>query len=304
MPTFDFEDPISVQDDFWLFVRAQGEDLDPDIAAPLLKYVDHITFPMMLGQIVRRDPTLSRIKWTAEYPTEPAECPVMVYTLLSRTPGLGGVETFKPRVRYSYTTSDGTRVNVLGQWMTCIFRFDCCANTAQEADSILFQLENLIRNSVWEFQQLGVKEILFQEQLSDMLLPRDEKRIITRSMNWMVQLEYLDVRTTPSIKDIRLQVMLPKAEFVDTVVRGRSLLETDTLSQTYIMQILAVSDPHDDGVAREQDYIEDVDFVVLYNPKTALTDIAWLEPGKRPAPGSTYYVRYLHWTAFSSLFIP
>jgi hypothetical protein len=269
----------------------------------LLKYLDYLTFPKAIGEVVRDTADFAGVQYVRDMPREPAAVPAIAYRLVSRVPGMDGIETRKSRLRFAFPNEDSSVTEVWSQWMTCTYQFDVCHHTGPEVDDLGQQFDRLLRDSVGLFLKLGVSEFVFDEQVEDHLLV-PSKGISVLSLRWTARLENLEFRTSPTIQSLRLRVFQPQAEDVEAVVRGDSVENADSLHQTFISAVMIVSDPSPSGIARLSDYLQGVDYVVLYDPVTAQSALRWLDPGKRPSPGSTYYVRYLHWTAFSRLSIP
>jgi hypothetical protein len=274
----------------------------------LLKYIDHITFPRVIGELVRNHPDLGAqgrgVVYTAAYPKVKGQIPAIVYRLIRRTPGMQAVETRKPRLRASYPNEDGSVTEVWSQWMTCLFQFDVCAETADEAEDLLYKFDHLVRDNVGLFLSLGASEVVFEEQLIDQLLP-STMDVVTRSIRWLARLESIEYRTVSTIDQIRIRTFYPQEETYEEVVRQPTIDDLDILPQTYVSRVLCVAGTDSpSGIARTPDYIEDLDYEVVFQHQTAQVALRWLEPGRRPAPGTSYYVRYLHWTAFSTLYLP
>lgn len=278
-------------------------DSVPPVAPYLLKVVDYVSFPRILGQLVRIDPQFRSVEYTEDFPSDKPNTPIIVYRMVKRVPGWNGVETKKPRLRFWFRTEDNAIMEIWSQWMTCIYQFDCCASSSVEADELCFNLDWFIRNNVGIFLSMGANELVFQEQLEDHLLERTND-IKVRSIRWMARLESLEYRTTPVLNQVNIRVFEPQEEAYEAVVRGPDTDTIDELQQTYIAKIVFVSDPSPSGTARTFDYIPGLDFLTLYNEITQKTALKWQEAGKRPAPGATYYVRYVHWTAFARLRVP
>jgi hypothetical protein len=275
----------------------------PPVAPYLLKIVDYVSFPRILGQLIRLDPQFENVKYTEDLPHDGPNTPVIVYRMVRRTPGMDKVETRKPRLRFWFRNEDNTITEIWSQWMTCLYQFDCCASSSQEADDLVYKLDWFIRNNVGIFLGMGASELVFEEQLEDALLPKTGD-VVVRSLRWMARLESLEYRNTQVLSQVNIRVFEPQEEAYETLIRGADTDTIDELQQTYIANIAFVSDPIPSGTARTQDYYPGVDFLVLYNSQTQKTALKWQEAGRRPAPGATYYVRYVHWTAFSRLRVP
>ena len=217
---------------------------------------------------------------------------------------MDGVATRKPRLRFWYKNDeDQTMLEVWSQWMTCIYQFDCVASTSQAADDLLYKLDWFIRNNVGIFLSMGASELVFQEQLEDVLLPKTDD-LIVRSIRWMARLENLEYRTDPLINQATIRVFEPTEIAIESVVRNSDQNTPDELQQTFISDILIVSDPSPSGIALTTDYVPNVDYLILYNRETHKTALQLLEAGKNPAFGATYFVKYAHWTAFSRIRLP
>jgi hypothetical protein len=213
------------------------------------------------------------------------------------------IETRKPRLRKIYHEDDGTLTEIWSQWMTCIFQFDIVAPSAVEADDITWKFDWLLRNNVGHFLNLGASEMVFDEQLEDALLPRDNDNVV-RSLRWLVRLDNTSSTNKEALQLVRIRCLYPQEDTYEQLVRGSAVDLPDTLSQTHVSKILYVSDPSPSGIARTEDYLPGIDFVIIYDPQTALTHLLWQEAGRQPAPGAVYFVRYLHWTAFARLSVP
>jgi hypothetical protein len=275
----------------------------PPVAPYLLKIVDYISFPRILGQLIRLDPQFENVEYTEDFPRDRPNTPMIVYRMIRRVPGMDKIETRKPRLRFWFRTEDNTITEIWSQWMTCIYQFDVCASSSQEADELVYKLDWFIRNNVGVFLGMGASELVFQEQLEDQLVPNTTD-VVTRSIRWMARLESLEYRNTQVLNQVNIRVFEPQEEAYESMVRGADTDTIDELQQTYIANIACVSDPSPSGTARTQDYVPGVDFLVLYNDQTQKTALKWQEAGRKPAPGSTYYVRYTHWTAFARLRVP
>lgn len=269
----------------------------------LLKAVDYISFPRVIGELLRVDPQFSNVEYTADFPKQRPNAPLIAYRLLRRTPGMNGVERYKPRLRFWFTNEDLTITEIWSQWMSCLYQFDICASSSDEADDLVYKFDTFLRNNVGKLLALGASEVVFEEQLEDALLPNTED-IVVRSIRWLARLEQMEFRNEQSLSQVNIRVFEPSTEDYEPVVRQDTIDIPDQLVQTYITQIEFVSDYSPSGIARTMDYVPNVDFLVVYDTRTNKTMIKWLEPGKRPAPGTTYYVRYLHWTAFARLRVP
>lgn len=277
----------------------------PPVAPYLLKIIDYISFPRVLGQLLRLDPQFSGVEYTEDFPKDKPNTPLVIYRLVKRIPGADKIETRKPRVRFWFKNEDNTITEIWSQWMTCIYQFDCCASSSKEADELVYKLDWFIRNNVGTFLGMGASEVVFQEQLEDALLPNNLDMVI-RSIRWMARLESLEYRNTQVLSQVNIKVFEPQEETFEVVVRGPDTDTIDELQQTYIANICFVSDPSSGStsIARTQDYVPGLDFLVLYNEQTQKTAFKWQEAGRKPEPGATYYVRYVHWTAFARLRVP
>jgi hypothetical protein len=274
----------------------------------LIKYLDHVNFPKVVGELVRNDLDLGDkgrgVGYGAAFPKLKGNCPKIVYRLLRRTPGSEGKETRKPRLRGRVTNPDGTLTEVYSQWMTCLFQFDCCAETADEADDILWKLDRLIRSNVGLFLSLGASQVVFEEQLQDALL-KDTEDIEVRSIRWLVRLEAIEHVVVPGISEIRIRAFYPQEETAELVTRGADIDTPDELTEPHVTGIIHVSTTNTSGgTAVTDDYIEGIDFTVQVDESTYKASLVWLEPGKKPTPGTQYYVRYAYWTAFCTLYLP
>jgi hypothetical protein len=286
----------------------------------LLKYIDHVTFPKVVGEIVRHHPVLKRLTYAEEHLAQDQvrDLPRLVWRLKRRTPGKQGLEPYKGRLRPDSTwrNDDGTFSQLYAQYMTCLWQFDVVAGSGAEANELLQEFEHAMLESLPLFKQLGMDDLLFDEQLEDDLLrPTGDAQI--RSIRFRTFMEQIRIRTLGGIDEVRIRVFEPQEESWETVVRGTG--DYDVLSQTHIAEVLCVADAQPDGIARAAapvyyaeeslhndpaEYVVGTDYVVLHDPNEAKAAIQWLPPGRKPVTGASYDVRYLFWTAFATLYLP
>ncbi|HYT45349.1 MAG TPA: hypothetical protein VEP90_23680, partial [Methylomirabilota bacterium] len=111
----------------------------PPVTPFLLKAVDYISFPRILGELVRNDPQFSGVLYTEDFPTATRpQTPMITYRMIKRVPGMDKIATRKPRLRFWYKNDDQTITEIWSQWMTCIYQFDMITSTSQEADDLLY----------------------------------------------------------------------------------------------------------------------------------------------------------------------
>jgi hypothetical protein len=302
--------------------------LDPDFrVVRLLKYIDQQTFPQIVGELVRNHPDLRHVSYSNVFDSENGETrdlPKIVWTLKHRLPGKADIERYKARLRPDSTwrNEDGSWSKLYAQYMNCLWQFDVLSRNASEADEILYRFESALMGAISEFKILGPFELFFEEQLEDVHLPKT-KDVHVRSIRFRTFMEQNHVQTVGSIDEIRLRTFTPQDQGWETVVRGATSPERqpqlDILTQTHISNILCVSAEQPTGIARASEpivygtasdhrdaaeYVKGVDYDTVYERETGLTGIEWLAPGKKPAAGESYFVRYIYWTAFSTLYIP
>lgn len=269
----------------------------------LFGFLDPITLPATVGDLLRDDSDLRGIRYGKYFPKSVEEVPAIRYRLVHRVPGINRIETRKPRYRLSVKDEDGKTLEVWSQWMTCVYQWDICAASLEEADSLTEQFDRFLRVCVGRLIQQGARDFIFDEQVEDTLLPKVAD-VETRSLRWIGYLHQLEARVVDPIDQVRIRVLAPTVDAVEAVVRGADNLTPDPLVQTYISHILFVSDPSPSGIARQEDYIPGVDFDTVYDPANKKTWLLWIPAGRNPAPGATYYVRYLYWNAWTRLSLP
>lgn len=268
----------------------------------LVKYLDHLSFPKVVGELVRNDSSFDGVTYSALRPKTKAEAPHISYRLISRVPGVDSLETRGGRPKAEYTNEDGSVTVVTTQAETCVFQWDVSAHTSEEADEILFRLERLIRDNQGLFQSMRAQHVLFQEQLLDDLVPNTND-LEMRSIRFLAVLQSVRLSNYSPINEVRIRTFLPQEEDYEAVVRGSG--EFDYLTTRFISTLHAVCDDSPEGFARgESDYVEGLDYEILTDERTGAHAIRWLPPGKRPETGATYYLRFHHWTAFSTVAVP
>ena len=267
-------------------------------AVPVANYIDEIEFPAKLGRLIASEPLFRdthKVQFSAAWPKQRSDTPSIRYILYRMWPGVDNVETKKPRVREVVKNPDGTLTEYQGQMMTCIYQFDCCAWSSEHADRIVHDLDDMLRVWTGAFQQFGILNMFWEERLQDRELPQVDD-IMVRSTRWKVLLNRVTEHQLPSLEEIRLRMFGPAApvEDYEAVVRSTTK-DRDILSTLYVDRILKVADASSSGYALTTDYFYEIDYVVEKNQNTDQTAIAWLNTGKRPTVGSTYYVRFSHY---------
>jgi hypothetical protein len=271
--------------------------------ANLFQFVDHSNFAEKLGGLLREDPDFRGVKYGKAFPRNREETPTIRYRLIHRVPGIEHIERRKPRLRLEVIDESGKIVQVWSQWMTCVYQWDVCTSSLEEADEILDKFDRFLRASVGRLLEMGARDFIFDEQVVDEMLPKT-KDVETRSLRWVAYLHQIEARVVDPIDQFRIRVLESHIEDVQAVIRGADLMVPDGLNQTYISDVLLLSDPSPSGIARTQDYLPDIDYITIYDPANNKTWIQWIEAGRKPAPGATYYVRYLYWDNWSRLSLP
>lgn len=256
--------------------------------------IDALELPRYIGSLIRDHADFQNIRYSRARPKERSQVPCITYTLVSRTPGHQGIEKYGARLR-GYLPADGDHVvHVHGQLMTCVYQWDCYANTGEEADEVAWKLDWFLHSAVPHLLDRGVIAAVFDEELQEGLL-NASRDFEMKSLRWVILLEHLRTKATPVIRNILLRVLSPQLEETETLLRNSGVETADHLAREKISHIICISDYSPSGIAREFDYVEGVDYLVWQDPLRKRTSIQWLEPGKRPADGATYYVRYLYW---------
>ena len=271
--------------------------------ANLFQFADHLSFPEEIGNLLREDPDLSAIRYGKAFPRNKEETPTIRYRLIHRVPGIDQIERRKPRLRREVTDENGRTTQIWSQWMTCVYQWDVCTSSLEEADIILDQFDRFLRASVGPMINMGARDFIFDEQVVDDMLPKT-KDVETRSLRWIAYLHQLEARVVDTIDQVRVRVLESRIEDYQAVTRGADGMTPDALNQTHVARILHISDASPSGFARTLGYFENIDFNTIYDPVTNQTWIMWIDAGKKPAPGATYYVRYLYWDNWARLAIP
>lgn len=271
--------------------------------ANLFQFVDHSNFGEEIGNLLREDPDLRRVAYGKVYPKKAEECPAIRYRLLHRVAGIDNIERRKPRLRLETPDGEGRTLLIYSQWMTCVYQWDVCAASLEEADEIMDKFDRFLRASVGTMIKRGARDFIFDEQIVDELLPKTHD-VEARSIRWVAYLHHLEAQIVHPIEQIRVRVLESQVEDIQAIVRGASIDAPDGLDQTYISHLILISDPSPSGIARTQDYLPEVDYSTIYDPANNKTWIQWIEAGRKPDPGATYYVRYLYWDAWSRLSLP
>lgn len=259
-------------------------------------------FPEVIGSLIRAEPSLAKVGFAVGRPKSESATPHIYCRRVRRVPGMDRVETRSARLRDSWQREDGTVTELYSQWMTCVFQFDICAHSGLEAEELATRFESLLKAARGQLFELGLSELRFEEELEDHLLERT-KDIEVRSLRYLVRFDDVDVRTLPAIESIKLRVLLPFEEDYEAVVRGADLDTADLLSRPYIAELLQVSNASASGFARDDDYLLGIDFIILHDFINHRSALQWLKPGKRPAAGATYYVRYRYWSVFNPAYV-
>jgi hypothetical protein len=267
----------------------------------LFNILDFRELPRYLGALLRDHPDFQGIRYTSSHPKEGAEVPCIVHNLTNRTPGHKGIEKYAGRPKYQVQSDDQQQVlQIHTQLMTCVYQWDVYANSGDEADDIAWRLEEFMDSATPHLMEKGVQAFVFDEALQDDLL-RISRDFEKRSLRYLGLVEKVRTKTSPTLDRINLRVLYPQFEEYEALLRHQGVETPDTLSRRGVSRILFVSNASPSGIARENDYLEGIDYNVWYDPYQRITYLEWIEAGRRPADGVTYYVRYLYWEPVTTL---
>ncbi len=277
------------------------------MASPLLKYIDHVTLPIYIGSILREDGSLAGVSYSSYRPKEQTkDLPRITWRRLSRIPGKGPTEHRKGRYRKSFVNEDGVITEIWAQAQQTLFQFDIIAESGEEADHLMVRFQDLIVRALPSLQAFGVSDMIFEEEVGDDMLSRTQDDPF-RGLRYRVYHEALEFKTPPRIEGIELNLLSARVEEVEEIVRGGTALADesyDLLGQTHLESIIHVSDYSNGIIARTDDYVHGVDYIVHVDKESYKAAIEWLQPGRKPAMGATYYVRYRHYSPISVFHLP
>lgn len=262
------------------------------------------TIPYLIWDIVENAWPNRGVIFTAEHPREDVAGPVITWWLQRRVPGLQGVETFKQRKRSEDTDEDGNITETYGQNMVAIFQFDIYALGAQAVNDLTVDFEELMFSAEQILQACGVKRWKLDEQLSETFTIDSARETGTwsatkaqemyrRSLRYRCIYEN-KIRRSPSlIRSIALRLFGSEQLVIsEPIVHSTQ----DTLAKLHTDSILLISDSPiaDPYLEAARGYLSEVDYNLIVDSETGASSIEWVEYGKTPAIGATYYVSYLY----------
>lgn len=263
--------------------------------------------PGLIWKLVQ--PLLDRYKVTFERAFSPsaARAPVIVCSLVSRTPGGRTGEVYKPRLRASTVSSDGRYiVEYWGRGFTCTYRFDVVCRVPAEADAVMDALEEALETITPDLQSIGVQEWYFLEQSGPHLIESRGEQLYAHTVTYQAIMDRVMRRTLPMISAVETKVgVVERIEADIPVHRGdgnRDLIRRpDGSPKRNIVRVVYASDETalwekyggKDGTdipLEARIYVPGVDFIPEFEDGLQSTVLIWTDIGRRPAPGSVYYV--------------
>jgi len=262
----------------------------------MIRLLHEYSIPHMLESLVAQTP-LKSIVFTEEYPTQEVKAPTIAWKIATRVPGAEGKETRKPRYRGADIPITGApQTSYYGQRMTVIYQFDLFHATNAEVNKLQLDFEQFLMEARPSLCEAGVEHFIFEEQLMDSLVKVPE-RTVARHLRYRAQYtEYIPVLES-RINDLLISVREDLDWDIKPIIRGPDI--DDVIPVDYNFSgIMGIFDTPDYTVASPS-YRDGLDYAVVINTTTTTIapTIMWLNGGKHPAYGSTYYILFTKWTS-------
>jgi len=262
------------------------------------RYLTPTNVPELLQQGIQHS-GISNTVFTEKYPDEAVTVPTIVWSIARRVPGKEGKETRKPRLREEDRTRPDRDILYFGQWTTVIYQFDLYHSSDQEVNRLMEGFERFLLEATPALVNAGVETFIFDEQLKDYAIPPTPKDTAVRSLRYMAIFTTVYPVYMKRIGNIKMIINMDRT--LESLALTRGTTDTDLLPTTEIVddievtlrieRVYAVSDLIvTSGIL--PDYIKDVDYYVAWDDTSRQVSIVWLDSGKQPTAGATYYVHY------------
>lgn len=266
-----------------------------------------VQLPRVIWKLIQPVFDRYRVSFERAFSPSQARAPVIVCSLLSRTPGGKTGEVYKPRLRATTVSSDGNNiVEYWGRGFTCTYRFDVVSHIPDEVDALIDNLEDMLETITPDLQRLGVQEWYFLDQSGPRLLEARGEQLYVQSLTYQAIMDRVTRRILPMIRAVQSAVgTLDRIEVDLPVVRGSGdrdvLLHPSGSPLKHVIQVIYASDETGlwekyggrDGTdipLEARIYVPGVDFIPEFGEALERTVLIWTDVGRRPSPGSTYYV--------------
>lgn len=267
--------------------------------------------PTQLPKVIWRlvQPVFDRHKVTFQraFSVSQAQAPLIVCSLVSRTPGGKTGEVYKPRLRATTVSSDGNSiVEYWGRGFTCTYRFEVVGRNPDEADMLIDNLEEMLDTVTPDLQRLGVQEWYFLDQSGPRIIEGRGEQLYAHSLTYQAIMDRVTRKILPMIRAVEWhagvldRVVTDIAVVRDTGDRDVILAPSGNPVKNIIKVIYASSEQKlweryggRDGTdipLEARIYVPGVDFIPEFSDGLERTVLIWTDVGRRPSPGSTYYV--------------
>ena len=267
--------------------------------------------PLQLPKLIWRliQPVFDRYRVTFQRAFAPAQVqgPIIVCSLVSRRPGGKTGEVYKPRLRATTVSSDGNNiVEYWGRGFSCTYQFEVVSRTADEADAVVENLEEMLESITPELQRVGVQEWYFLDQSGPRLIETSREQLYAHNLTYQAIMDRVTRRTLPMIRSVDVQVGVSDRVEADIPVTRGSGIEDMILTSSgdpmpFITRVIYASDEQGlwtkyggrDGTdipLEARIYVPGVDFVLEFGADLRTTVLIWTDVGRRPSTGSVYYV--------------
>jgi hypothetical protein len=267
--------------------------------------------PLQLPKLIWRliQPVFDRYRVTFQRAFAPAQAqgPIIVCSLVSRRPGGKTGEVYKPRLRATTVSSDGNNiVEYWGRGFSCTYQFEVVSRTADEADAVVENLEEMLESITPELQRVGVQEWYFLDQSGPRLIETSREQLYAHSLTYQAIMDRVTRRTLPMIRAVDIKVGVSERVEADIPVTRGSGREDVILASSgdpmpFITRVIYASDEQGlwakyggrDGTdipLEARIYVPGVDFVPEFGADLRTTVLIWTDVGRRPSTGSVYYV--------------
>lgn len=171
--------------------------------ASLYDFLDMLS--KIVGYVMKEDKVefvTNELETLIKDPSLPLNHPIITYKIISRKPK----NEYKPIIRENTNECDEYNQQrggiVLGQTFDCIVQFNIFAAENRLVNKVMEKFEELILTYTGYFKEQGVRELYFQEELTDSDYNNFRETLSVKNLNYYVQIEKLTVIFNHRIDDI------------------------------------------------------------------------------------------------------
>ena len=254
------------------------------------------TFMRKLLIILGMQPALKNVVLTQDYPQTIEEAPRVVWSLEGRESGIEGRNRKGPYMSETWPTDNGCILEKWVQPQSFQISFECFGTTPDECERIKDFIEMFIVRNPYSWASSGARQFFFNSEGSHSrtVLGGAAQPLDKRTLHYWGAMDAIYINQVDRIGTIEVLNTTSNASVLTVpIVRGLDGSMADIFPIPGPLVLLFL---HDRVDRMSLDYLPNTDYTfVIDREKLGLRFyLNWINQGRNPLPGSTYYATYLH----------